>query len=110
MKPNKTWFKDHGWEKTVDEVQEEPEYSQTIKRHQVSYTYRSICGRHEIYARWDHIVTSRYYKNELEKRSSYYMFYAYNNRTKFCVENKISHRPLTEGQIKAAMLTVGVVM
>lgn len=32
MVPNKTWFKDHGWEKTTDETTETPNYSETVKK------------------------------------------------------------------------------
>ena len=111
MSVNRTWFKDHGWEKMVDETTETPEYSETIKRHQLTYRYGTkVCGKHEIYARWDFHSTVVYYKGRIQRRSSYYMFTAWNTATGFHVENRITHHPITVDQIKAAMLVVGVVL
>lgn len=111
MKVSRTWLKDRGWEKTVDEVTEEREGQYgVIKRHQVTFEYDWSDSKYNRHARMDHIVTSHYKNGKLFTRTSFYMFSGLNHQTGWTVTNRVTKHPFTCDQIKSVMRTLGVAL
>ena len=102
-KVDEKWLRDNGWMKTVDETEVvESNTLYTTKKRHVVYKYRP---NNYTLARIDHtIYTSRFISdNKIRKRSNYYLFYAFNEKSGFHVENKISRRRFKVCQIVSAI-------
>lgn len=108
-KVTEKWLRNHGWKKTVDNIEEvEKCKSYTTTKHHVVYEFDSG----DSFARLDHTVYNSKWTHDksIMKRSNYYMFFAYSEKTGWKVENRISHRVPDEDTIKAGMRVVGIVM
>ena len=91
-KVDEKWLHDNGWMKTVDETEVvESNALYTTKRRHVVYEYRP--NNHSV-ARIDHTIhTSRFIRdNKIRRQSNYYLFHAFNAKSGFHVENRISLR------------------
>lgn len=100
------WFKDHNFKKNVyTNTHEVGNYmGDVVKKKQVTYS---------IYFEDRWIRFDSYYqetKNKFgdKKISRYYMLFVYNKKTKFKVENTITHHLPTIEQMKAACLVCGI--
>lgn len=105
-KVDEKWLRINGWKKTVDETEVTEEYkTYTAKSRHIVYEYSP---QNNIHARIDRITyVSRFNDgNSIRKKSTYYMFSAFNKKTGFRVENRICYHRYNVNQIKAAIEVV----
>lgn len=105
-KINKKWLKANGFKETIYETVEDRNncMKEVYKKKQSSY----MIDLKDRWARFDcyYYVTTNKFGDK--KISRWYMFYGFNKKTNFVVENKISHYLPTIEQINAALKVVEI--
>ncbi|MBQ3414750.1 MAG: hypothetical protein IJH39_05240 [Clostridia bacterium] len=105
-KVSKSWLKKHGFKETVyEDVEERHNHMQEVYRKKQSSYMIAFKDR---WARFDcyYYVTTNKFGDK--KISRYYMFYGFNKKTNFVVENRITHYLPTVEQMKSALNVIGI--